>query len=240
MVSRGKDILSTESAGYGDKAIQRVKDTLRVLEVEVINEDEIISHSVSNTSTSSAVIPTPGGVTLRSGKKINSDLLIYAAGTKINTSFVPTEWLDKSTGEVNTDPQTMQLIGRTDVFAIGDCAKSNGPKRSYFAAEDAKVVAKNLLQVLQGKAPSYKTSRFNGISITLGKERGVTILPFAILGDWVTTKVKSNDLMVSRIWKMYAPKSKAPNDEERSQFVDSIPRDNFKQLEIERVAVMVN
>jgi len=210
IVSKSKTILA-ESSKYKKSGLKKIEDYLKTIKVNLILNDEVQSHSVpENPWTASPIVATPAGVTLKSGKTISSDLLIFTVGSKLNTSYLPAEWLDKSTGELDTDPKTLKLLSRSDVFAVGDVSKTNAPKRAYFAAEDAKVVAKNVLQALQGKAPTKKIQRMNLILLTLGATHGYGLTPLMTLGHGMTTMIKSKDLFGTQFWKAFAPHSKIP------------------------------
>jgi len=210
IVSKSKTILA-ESSKYKQSGLKRIEDYLKTMQVNLILHDEVQSHSVPEDPwTASPIVATPGGVTLKSGKTISSDLLIFTVGSKLNTRYLPAEWLDKTTGELDTDPKTLQLLSRSDVFGVGDASKTNSPKRAYFAVEDGKVVAKNVLQALKGKAPTKKIQRMNLMVLTLGATHGFGLTPLMTLGHSMTTMIKSKDLFSTQFWKSFAPKSKIP------------------------------
>jgi len=205
IVSRSKQILN-DGMKYRESGIAAILKDLAKLEINLINGDEVASHPLpANLAEASPIVQTPEGVTLKSGKKIPCDLLIFATGSVLNTEFLPTEWLDNSTKEVVVDQKTLLVQGQANVFAVGDIAKLPSAKRGYFASEDAKVVAKNVIQVLKGAKPSNKIQRMNMIVLTLGSKGGRVLLPFTTLGPKIASMAKSKDLFVKMFWGQIAP-----------------------------------
>lgn len=211
LVTRAKQIL-TDGIKYRPSGIKTLEKDLKGLNVDIIYEDEVVSHTLDGKDLGevSPLVKTPEGVTLKSGKKIASDLLVYAVGSKLNTEFLPADWLDKGTGEVIVDGKTLQVVGHSNIFAVGDIAKAGTAKRGYFAGEDGKVVAKNVVQVLAGKAPTNKIQRMDMIAVNLGSKGGRVLLPFMTLGPWMTANMKSKKLFAEKFWGDIATGAKVP------------------------------
>jgi NADH dehydrogenase FAD-containing subunit len=211
LVSRASRILAEPGMKYREKGLRVLEDDLVKLKIDVILQDEVASHPLpADLAEAIPVVETPGGVTLKSGKKIDCDLLIFAVGSRVNTKFLPSQWLDPATGEVLVDQKTLQLLADPNIFAVGDIAKLPFAKRGYFAGEDGKVVAKNVVQVLHGKKPTNKIQRMNVIFINLGSNGGRGLLPIGTLGPKMTTMLKSKDLFVNQFWKAIAPNHDVP------------------------------
>ncbi|KAH9255292.1 hypothetical protein BASA81_006732 [Batrachochytrium salamandrivorans] len=148
-------------------------------------------------------VKTPGGVELLSGKKVECDLVVFATGFTINSGFLPTEWLDKQTGEVAINPETFQLTHRSDVFAFGDVAKTNFTKLGYIAMQDVPVVVGNVLLSLNGQAPTHKISRpqVAGMLVSFGAYQGRgLIFSFYTLGSWLSGLIKTRGMFTSKVW----------------------------------------
>lgn len=210
LVSRSHRILM-DGAEYRENGIKAIESDLKRLGVQVLLEDEVASHPVTeDLKEVTPFVHTPEGVTLKSGKKIESDLLFYAIGNILNTEFLPQEWLDPETKEVIVDTKTLQLKSYPDIFAVGDIAKTSHAKRAYFASEDGKVVAKNVLQVLAGKKATNKIKRMDMIIINIGSQGGRTLLPIGTFGPWLTKSFKSKSLFAERYWATIAPGAKIP------------------------------
>jgi NADH dehydrogenase FAD-containing subunit len=210
VVGRGATIMAESK--YSESALKKVTTYLKTIDVEVLNGEEVSSPALDmDLMTGFPIMETPSGVTLKSGKTIPCDLLVFAAGSQVNTGFLPAEWVDKTTKDVLSDPKTLRLLSRNDVFAVGDCAATvGGVKRGYFAEVDGKICAKNVIQVLNGKEPTGAISRMSLVALSLGPSHGFLILPIMTLGHWVTKSFKSKDLFVSRVWKNLSPGSAVP------------------------------
>ena len=177
----------------------------------MISDSEVASHlPPADLMEGNPVVQTPDGVVLKSGRKIPCDLLLFALGARVNTSFLPKEWLDKTTGEVLVDQKTLQLLANKDVFCIGDAAKLDGPKRGYFAQKDADVGVANVLQVLNGEQPTHKIQRMTGIMVNLGSSKGQLILPIITFGHWAIRWIKGKDLFTTNAWSSFAKDETCP------------------------------
>ncbi|KAH9256038.1 hypothetical protein BASA81_005814 [Batrachochytrium salamandrivorans] len=199
IVNKGKEILQT-SPPLAPSGIKSINSLLRRESVEVLLNDELVALPAMENGQTWAT--TPGGIELKSGKKISCDLVVLAAGVKVSTSFLPPSWLDAATGEVEINPETFVLTKRKDVFAAGDAAKTNFTKLGYVAMGDAPVVAKNILAVLKGKEPTNKVKRAKtGMMILpFGPSKGRILTPVMTLGNFTTSMVKSKDLFTAMPW----------------------------------------
>jgi NADH dehydrogenase FAD-containing subunit len=208
------DALLNGPINPSESNLASVNDLLAKEGIEVIYNDYVVSESFpANPEIAIPIVSTPTGVTLKSGKTIPSDLLVWAAGSRAITSFLPSEWLDNQTKEVIVDTETLKLKFRDDVFCLGDCAKTNAGKLGYIAGEDAKVVSANILSLVQGKQPSAKVWRMNAFVMALpfGPEKGRLLLSYFALGDWITSTLKGYGLFTKRVWGEMAPSLTPPS-----------------------------
>jgi len=205
VVSRSKQIL-TEPMKFKQSGIETILRDLKNLKIDVINSDEVASHPLPRDLIKAhPVVETPQGVNLRSGKHLDCELLVFTVGTQLNTGFLPSDWVDKITGEVLVDEETLQLQAHKNIFAVGDVAKTGTSKRAYFAGVDGAVVAANIAQVLQGQQPTNKISRMNAMLLTLGSTGGRLLLPYLTLGPCISAKLKSQELGTRTLWADLAP-----------------------------------
>ncbi|KAH9256039.1 hypothetical protein BASA81_005815 [Batrachochytrium salamandrivorans] len=197
IVSKGEEILQT-SPPLLPKGVQSVSALLEKEHVAVLLGDELAQSLKAGEHWAA----TPGGIELKSGKKVDCDLVVLAAGVKVSTSFLPPSWLDAVTGEVEIDLQTFVLTKRKDVFAAGDAAKTNFTKLGYVAMGDAPVVAKNILAVLKGKEPTNKVKRAKTgmMIIPFGPSKGRILTPVMTLGNFAASVAKSKDLFTALPW----------------------------------------
>lgn len=102
----------------------------------------------------------------------------------------------KDTLEVKEAP------GTGKVFAIGDCIDLAVPKLGFLAFMEGANVVKQIKAsaarkpLKSGKPPALAISM-----VPVGKSGGVSYLPIgAVVGDFMTRKMKSEDVFVSKIW----------------------------------------
>jgi NADH dehydrogenase len=117
-------------------------------------------------------------VALSSGNATPCATLVWAAGTTPNALIARIEG-EKVNGRLKVLP-TLRLEGNTSIWAIGDCAAvsdhdSGGffPPTAQHATRQAKVVARNVLAIIDGKTPSPFRFKMLGQLASLGHRRGV-------------------------------------------------------------------
>lgn len=137
---------------------------------------------------SRAVVP-PGGfplegenleVELKDGRKIPADLIIPATGQIPNNQFLETlepspdhQILNKANGFINIRP-TLQFNdpNYSNLYACGDIADTKAHKAARPGMAQARVVAENIVAMIQGKEPIEKiTVAPPAIHLTLGLVR---------------------------------------------------------------------
>ncbi len=123
-------------------------------------------------------------VSLKDGTSISANTLIWAAGVRA-VGLLDTLGLEQDRlGRLIVAP-TLQVPGYPEVFVIGDAASLEGkdgkplPMIAPVAMQQAGVVAKNLLNSLQGKPCEEFMYRDPGILATIGRNQAV-----AHLGRW--------------------------------------------------------
>lgn len=149
------------------------------------------------------VHPADGSVTLSTGEKIKCDTLLQATGNHMNSSFLPSRWLDPDSGEVIVE-ETLRVQGTVNVFAVGDVARVDFAKSAGWAIHDAQsVVARNVHKLLLDTPGTRKYTRnLHGIAVSVGAQAGRTILSRTYVGNWYTVRVLSRDLHTTFSWKM--------------------------------------
>jgi NADH dehydrogenase FAD-containing subunit len=200
LISRDSGVLASKDTAYylpqafKDKATKKIKEQ----KIDLVFNDEVASPSLAEEDLNTS-IPwkvTPGGVKLKSGKKLDCDLVVYCVGFKLATSFLPSAWLDSTTKEVLVE-DNMLVKGQTNVFAMGDAAKLEGSvKGAYGVSENAKkVLPRNIVAVLDGKKPTVKAIKVQGaMMLPIGPNGGATTLGGMNLGNWVTKMIKADSL----------------------------------------------
>lgn len=116
-------------------------------------------------------------VQLTDGSKIDADLIIPAVGQKPNNELVL--GLERSRGPALINPAngfihvkpTLQFLDSeySHIFAVGDIADTGAHKAARPGAAQAKVVVKNILDLIEGRKPSEEVViTAPGIHLTLG------------------------------------------------------------------------
>ncbi|KAJ4473853.1 hypothetical protein J3R30DRAFT_3671904 [Lentinula aciculospora] len=201
------------NAAYPDKFRIAIQKQLEDRGITVLTGDAITASDASDVSTSQ--VPQDGFIT-EQGKTLKPDLVVPTWGTRPNTSYLPSDFLSSS-GHVKILP-TFQLPSHPNVFAFGDIIDWNEQKSAAKAAYfHAPKVAKNILLYLnlrekEGRSASIdllaskQSAKYNGtiemMVVTNGKASGMgyfAILWGIIVGGWISSLLKSKNLMVSGI-----------------------------------------
>jgi apoptosis-inducing factor 2 len=132
----------------------------------------------------------------------HADLVVPCFGFTPNSSFVPQDWLSDK-GYVKVDHE-LEVVGTTNIFAMGDIADLKESKQLINGWEHTKVLAYNLTHEM--KKP-YIGVKNDMIAIPFGPQKGYTFLPYLggiVLGGWVTSFVKGRSLLVDRISRLFS------------------------------------
>ena len=119
-----------------------------------------------------------------SGDMLRTNTLVWAAGVRASPlNGLPAEIIGRG-GRVTVN-RLNQVQGFTDIFAIGDVALMteekfpNGhPQVAQPAMQQGKLVAKNLIRIIEGKPTKEFTYRDLGTMATIGRGLAVVDLPF--------------------------------------------------------------
>ncbi|EHY55746.1 hypothetical protein HRR83_009183 [Exophiala dermatitidis] len=144
------------------------------------------------------------------GRNVQYDLVIPCTGQRPNSAILKTlapAAICPSTKQILVQP-TLQIQDsdpKTRIFALGDVAKTNGPRMARAARAQADVVTLNILSMINQQKPSnvYRPQIYEGaIKLTLGKcnyiyygkdQNGKEI--------YVNGTEKSGDLNISHAWE---------------------------------------
>ena len=141
------------------------------------------------------------------GEVIEADAVIWATGTTPNTAWLRGHdgWLDQG-GRVKVD-EYLRVLGRPDVFAVGDVNDVPEPKLAQWATAQGKTAARNIRAVLGEKAPAkrYSPAKMKMLGLPLGPDDGLMLLPLSprgvVAGPWLARPVKSRGLFVTMFRK---------------------------------------
>jgi len=146
-----------------------------------------------------------GEVVLKSGQKIQADLIVRASGPRPNTEILASSLGADILTEgkfVHVSPQ-LQVFGHPSVFAAGDIIDWPEEKQFGKTVGQADVVATNIISHLANK-PLRKeyTGGPEAIILTNGKSSGAAYLPFLwglVFGPWFARMVKSKTLLLGLV-----------------------------------------
>lgn len=142
----------------------------------------------------------PDRITLKDGRIIRTHTLIWSAGVKASPLAekldVP---LAEKTGRIPVEP-TMQVIGRPNVYAIGDVAHLLDEKGQPYpmlipaAMQQGELAAKNIIRELSNQplAPFHYNDK--GIMATIGRRRAVA---------WLYYKVQLSGFLAWIVWLVF-------------------------------------
>lgn len=122
------------------------------------------------------------GVVLADGTTIASAAVVATVGARPN-ALVTALGLPVERGRIRVGPG-LNVEGRRDVWALGDCALvvqgpdgSISPPTAQFAVRQARLLARNLLAVLQGRGAEPFRYRPRGMMAAVGHLNGAAALP---------------------------------------------------------------
>ncbi|KAF2196507.1 FAD/NAD(P)-binding domain-containing protein [Delitschia confertaspora ATCC 74209] len=174
---------------------------LKRLGVEVVYNTKVVSavhdtvHSVSQTADNFTVH-------LSDGKTIAADIYVDATGTRPNTGFLPSEWLD-SRNKVACDKQTLRVgdVGSL-VYVVGDAGSytRGGVMDMNDAVPTAMTNLKtDLIASVTGKAPGpnriYKPNLKEQQICPIGTAKGVGAFAGYKMPSFVVWMIKGRDYM---------------------------------------------
>ncbi len=122
------------------------------------------------------------GLTLQSGRRIESETIVWSAGVKPSPTIARTSLPLTKRGSIVTGPD-MRVAGHPAVWALGDCAaipNAEGglyPLTAQHAIREGPHLADNIVRVLRGEATTPFRYRTLGMMAALGARKAVAELP---------------------------------------------------------------
>jgi NADH:ubiquinone reductase (H+-translocating) len=121
---------------------------------------------------------TTRGVVLKSGRLLESKLIVNTIGTE-PVEVISRLGFELERGRIKTDP-SMQVPGADNIWALGDCAVTINafdgkptPPTAQFALREAKQLARNLVRTMAGMPTRPFRFRPQGLLASIGRNNGV-------------------------------------------------------------------
>lgn len=151
-----------------------------------------------------------GQLTLPDGSTIDADLIFPAIGARPTPDFIQTlegaEFDDL--GRVKVD-RWLRPAGLQNVHIVGDAVSAGDPMTIVGLTRQAKWLGKALKAKMGGKTieslKPYKPWKNAPILVPLGPEKGASLLGL-VVGPRMTSKIKGQDLFISRYRKDFGIK----------------------------------
>ncbi|XP_078434045.1 uncharacterized protein LOC144705312 [Wolffia australiana] len=144
--------------------------------------------------------------TTSAGETIQADCIFNCTGAPPSSSWLGETFLKDCLdlrGRLKVD-ESLRVLGKHNIFAIGDITDVNEIKQGYLAQKQAAVVEKNLKWLISGAArgslKAYKPGSKIAI-VSLGRKEGVAHFPYFTLFGCLPGKIKSGDLFVGKTRK---------------------------------------
>ncbi len=145
-------------------------------------------------------------VETESGVKLAADIWFRCYGVSPNSDYLGEELRSarRADGYVEVGP-TLQVVGQTTVFALGDLSTADA-KMAGFAGREAATAAANIKTLIEGGAElaDYESAG-PGIAVPIGPTGGAGQFPGQdeIVGREVIAEVKGRDMMVDRFAELF-------------------------------------
>lgn len=141
------------------------------------------------------------------------DLLIPCTGQNPNSSFLSNflpSSLSLNNGRILTKPTLQILVPKStslysNIFALGDVAETKGVKMARAGMQQAEIVQRNILSLINGKTEleEYTPSYFEGaLKLSLGKNENIMYLRDGQNDFLIPGKGAGEDLSVKQAWSM--------------------------------------
>lgn len=183
----------------GEKAANKTLNWFKSRNVEVILEQSVRLDTISD-SPGSKIYQTS------EGERFEADCHFLCIGKGVGSAWLRETVLKNSldiNGRLMVD-ENLRIIGRKNVFAVGDITNIREIKQGYLAQKQALVAAKNLKLLLAGgresKMATYQAHSVLAL-VSLGRKQGLAQFPYTTCIGRLPGLIKSKDLFVGKTRK---------------------------------------
>lgn len=143
-----------------------------------------------------------GGWSLSDGSRLEADVVYRCLGGRPNTGFLQGLGILDTQGAIKVNDK-LQVVGHSNMFAVGDATDVKETKVGYLAGEHGKLVAANIQAARAGKP--LKAWKPNGgmpvMLVSLGRKAGTGHIASVNLTGclaWLPAMMKSGDLFTGK------------------------------------------
>lgn len=144
-------------------------------------------------------------IRLSSGDTLDSDLLLVFGPNQLSNNMYRKSWLNEI-GQVSVEP-TLQVVGHSNIFAIGDINDVEENKQGYLAQLQGTMAAKNINKLISSpnthSLSKYKRNKKTTLMVALGRKNGASNFGKMSAGASTTSRLKGKDLFVKDTWDLY-------------------------------------
>lgn len=138
------------------------------------------------------------GGTTESGEDVSADLVYDCTGSRPSTAFLQGNIPLSPSGYIKVE-KTLQVVGKSNVFALGDAADTGDLKQGYTARDQAALVCANIEAALAKRGLKALKPAPVMIFVSVGRKAGVGLLPMCggcVVGSGMVAGIKSKGLFI--------------------------------------------
>jgi apoptosis-inducing factor 2 len=138
------------------------------------------------------------------GTLYEADIFYNCTGSKPNTDFLKAGFSNSidEQGLIVVD-NFFKVKDTENIYAIGDCNNIPEIKLGYLAGLQGELLSKNIIsEASNKKSVPYKIKNTMAL-IPIGREKGVTQLPFGVFDFKFLIKMKTKDFFISKFLKQF-------------------------------------
>ena len=149
-------------------------------------------------------------MTTENGMVIESDIQFLCVGMRPNNEIMKSDannvkCLEDGKSIAVKDTLQVDQEGYENVFVIGDASNHPTPKMAYWGGEQGKLLATSLSGMIKADKEllCFDPPMTEALILPIGPNGGLTQLPLCggvVVGDFITRKLKSNDLVSGMYW----------------------------------------
>lgn len=174
----GVELAAEIADRYPEKKITLLHSKLRLLDrhsetAQAYAEDFLRRRNVQLHFDDRVILERAGVVTTQKGSVFRGDLVFFCTGIEPNSEPLHS-WISRAIPEkfVHVEP-TLQVLANPRIFALGDLTHTGEEKTAQAAEAHARLIARNIRMLFQGKTLSVHRPKKRPYLISLGSHYGI-------------------------------------------------------------------